>query len=44
MEFNTAGLISLQDALDKMHGHIASKAPPEAERATLCTSSGSIME
>ncbi|MCI1677042.1 MAG: molybdopterin molybdotransferase MoeA [Ewingella americana] len=42
MEFNTAGLISLQDALDKMHGHIASKAPPEAESVPLTAAAGRI--
>jgi len=42
MEFNTAGLISLQDALDKMNGHIATQRPPAAESVPLNTAAGRI--
>lgn len=42
MEFNTAGLISLQDALDKMQGHIALQVPPASESVPLTAAVGRI--
>ena len=42
MEFNTAGLISLQEALDKMRGHVPPKTALDAESVPLNTASGRI--
>ena len=42
MEFNTAGLISLQEALDKMRGHVPPKTARDAESVPLNTASGRI--
>ncbi len=42
MEFNTAGLISLQEALDKMRGHVPPKTAQDAESVALDTAAGRV--
>ncbi|QLK60569.1 molybdopterin molybdotransferase MoeA [Enterobacteriaceae bacterium Kacie_13] len=42
MEFNTAGLISLQEALDKMRGHVPPKTTEDAESVPLNSAAGRI--
>ncbi|MGV8924591.1 MAG: molybdopterin molybdotransferase MoeA [Ewingella sp.] len=42
MEFNTAGLISLQDALDKMFAHIPAKTAQDVESVPLAAAAGRI--
>lgn len=42
MEFNTAGLISLQEALDKMRGHVPPKTAQDAESVALDTADGRV--
>lgn len=42
MEFNTAGLISLQDALDKMRAHTPAKTEKDVESVPLATAAGRI--
>ena len=42
MEFNTAGLISLQDALDKMRAHTPAKTDKDVESVPLASAAGRI--
>ena len=42
MEFNTAGLISLQEALDKMRAYVPKKTTQDAESLPLATAAGRI--
>lgn len=42
MEFNTAGLISLQEALDKMRAYVPKKTAQDAESLPLATAAGRI--
>ncbi len=42
MEFNTAVLISLQEALDKMRGHVPPKTAQDAESVALDTAAGRV--